>query len=73
MIQVLVKNLRDITRTSWHDEMDAADVIEQLYECIDTLTNLVDWAREHTSPRDENSPHDILVAAVNALNKLPRR
>lgn len=45
----------------------------QLYDCIDTLEELVMWARWNTSPRDDNSPHEILVAAVNSLNNLPRR
>jgi hypothetical protein len=28
---------------------------------------LLDWAREHTSPRDPNSPHALLVALADAL------
>ena len=28
---------------------------------------LLDWAREHTSPRQENSPHDLLVTLQAAL------
>lgn len=28
---------------------------------------LTDWAREHTSPRDANTPHEILKHAVAAI------
>lgn len=28
---------------------------------------LLDWAREHTSPRDPDSPHALLVALQAAL------
>jgi hypothetical protein len=31
------------------------------------LKALLDWGREHTSPHDPNSPHDLLVAAAFAL------
>lgn len=31
------------------------------------LEALLEWGREHTSPRDANSPHDLLVAAAAAL------
>jgi hypothetical protein len=32
------------------------------------LAGLLDWAREQTSPRDANSPHDLLVEAAAALD-----
>jgi len=32
------------------------------------LWDLTAWARAHTSPRDADSPHAQLVAAVRALN-----
>ena len=32
------------------------------------LRSLVDWAREHTSPLDADSPHALLVAACEVLN-----
>ena len=54
-------------------QVEATALIDQLYDCIQTLEELVEWARWNTSPRDDNSPHEILVSAVNALNKLPRR
>lgn len=34
------------------------------------LRALTDWAREHTGPRDANSPHELLVNAVAALAKM---
>lgn len=33
------------------------------------LQGLLDWGREHTSPRDPNSPHALLVAAQDAIDK----
>lgn len=32
------------------------------------LTALLDWGREHTSPTDANSPHELLIAAKAALD-----
>lgn len=37
-------------------------------ELLATLKALTDWGRDHTSPRDENSPHALLVAAVAAIH-----
>jgi hypothetical protein len=37
------------------------------------LQALVDWAREHTSPRDPKSPHHLLVAACLAIAKAEGR
>lgn len=33
-----------------------------------SLKSLADWAREHTSPNDDNSPHHLLVSACEALH-----
>lgn len=38
-------------------------------ELLAALRALTDWAREHTSPQDANSPHGFLVAAVSAIQK----
>jgi hypothetical protein len=38
-------------------------------DCVPALRALLDWGREHTSPRDANSPHKLLVAAADALAK----
>lgn len=35
----------------------------------DALEALTEWGRNHTSPTDPNSPHELLVAAVEALEK----
>jgi hypothetical protein len=40
---------------------------DQRTELLVALPALVDWAREHTSPRDPNSPHHLLVAACPAI------
>ncbi|TJW14409.1 MAG: hypothetical protein E5W82_10560 [Mesorhizobium sp.] len=37
------------------------------------LKSLRDWGREHTSPRDPNSPHILLVAASDAIAKAEGR
>ena len=34
------------------------------------LCELTDWAREHTSPHEPNSPHDILVRIMAHLATL---
>ena len=39
----------------------------------DALADLVEWGVNHTSPRDPNSPHDLLVAAVEALKQAAPR
>ncbi|HEX3522845.1 MAG TPA: hypothetical protein VHT52_12245 [Stellaceae bacterium] len=38
-------------------------------DLIAALVGLVTWGREHTSPRDANSPHSLLVAACEALQR----
>jgi len=35
------------------------------------LAALLDWGRSHTSPRDANSPHALLIAAAAALEGAP--
>ena len=37
---------------------------DALLEALEALTT---WGRDHTSPRDANSPHDLLIAAVAAI------
>lgn len=46
-----------------------ARLIEQSPALLADLKALVDWAREHTSPRDSNSPHALLVAAATTIAK----
>lgn len=36
-------------------------------DMLAALQALSDWGREHTSPRDANSPHALLVAAAKAI------
>jgi hypothetical protein len=50
------------TLTAAPDLLDLSDV-------LDVLVALTDWAREHTSPRDPNSPHNILVDAMKVIAK----
>jgi hypothetical protein len=38
-------------------------------ELLEALRALTDWAREHTSPRDANSPHDLLVRAIAVIDE----
>lgn len=38
-------------------------------ELLAALESLTDWGREHTSPLQPNSPHDLLVQATAAIAK----
>jgi hypothetical protein len=38
-------------------------------DLLAALQALLDWGREHTSPRDPNSPHTLLIDAVRAIDK----
>lgn len=46
-----------------------ARLIAAAADLLAALTNLLDWAREHTSPIEPNSPHTLLVAAHAAIAK----
>lgn len=46
-----------------------ARVIAEAEALRDSLRDLVDWAREHTSPSDLHSPHQILCTAMDVLNR----
>jgi hypothetical protein len=48
-------------RARYNQQMKA---VSQL---ANALAQLTDWGLTHTSPRDENSPHALLSAAVAAL------
>lgn len=39
----------------------------------DLLRLILDWGRNHTSPTDPNSPHDLLVAADSIIGRLEGR
>ena len=39
-------------------------------EALSVLKALLMWGREHTSPRDENSPHALLIAAAAVLKRV---
>ena len=38
-------------------------------DLLAALEALTEWGRTYTSPRDANSPHELLIAAVNAINR----
>ena len=38
-------------------------------EMLAALIALTDWMRDHTGPRDPDSPHDLLVAAMATIAK----
>lgn len=37
---------------------------------VSALEALVDWGRNHTSPSDPNSPHKLLIDAVEVLQRV---
>jgi len=40
---------------------------DRIRDLVLAATALLDWAREHTGPRDENSPHALLITLRAAL------
>lgn len=46
-----------------------AKLVAAAPDLLTALTNLLNWGREHTSPTDPNSPHELLVAAHEAIEK----
>ena len=52
------------------EEIEAnCDLITAATELLAALVGLLDWGCEHTSPRDTNSPHALLVDAAAAVAK----
>jgi hypothetical protein len=47
----------------------ALDVIERLQGIEKAARPLLDWCREHTSPLDPDSPHQLLIALAAALDR----
>ena len=46
-----------------------AELMAAAPDLLDALQALTDWGRTYTSPTDPNSPHQLLIAAVAALQK----
>ena len=46
-----------------------AHLIASAPDLLAALEALLDWGREHTSPTQPNSPHNLLVAACAAIAK----
>lgn len=42
-------------------------------DLLEALRHLTEWGRENTSPRDPNSPHELLIVAVAAIDKAEGR
>jgi hypothetical protein len=57
-------------RGKFFDEQKAnAALMAAAPELAVALRALLDWGRKHTSPRDTNTPHALLVAAADVLAK----
>jgi len=53
-------------------DKDAA-LIAAAPDLLAALQALTDWGRDHTSPKDPNSPHALLVAASAAIARATGR
>lgn len=56
-----------------NDANEYATMFAASLDTLAALKALVDWGREHTSPSDPNSPHDLLIAGVAAIAKAEGR
>lgn len=61
-------NLCDLSEQSKEAEGNAR-LIAFAPEILEALQALLDWGRDHTSPRDANSPHQLLIKAAEAIAK----
>ena len=67
------KQMEGTTYTAEHFGAELARIVDrELKDVTGSLKALLDWGRDHTSPTQSNSPHDLLVAAHNALGLSPR-
>lgn len=57
------------SRTEWREAEANQRLMIAAPDLLKALQNLTEWGRTHTSPLDANSPHDLLIAAVNAIAK----
>jgi|SoimicMinimDraft_6_1059734.scaffolds.fasta_scaffold55333_1 hypothetical protein len=53
--------MSDRNRDRYNQQMKAVGLL------ANALAQLTDWGLTHTSPRDANSPHELLAAGVAAL------
>ena len=67
------KQMEGTTYTAQQFGAELARIVDrELAGVTGSLKALLDWGRDHTSPTQSNSPHDLLVAAHNALGLSPR-
>jgi hypothetical protein len=59
-----------LDRIEGNTTLNANSLADDLQTVISVLRELLDWARSNTSPRDANSPHQILIRATEVLNNL---
>ncbi len=65
-----VREGREFATRCWLDagySMESLSPEQPKSEIYKALEALVEWGRTHTSPNDPNSPHELLIAGVEAL------